>query len=63
MSICPECSSYINGLVVIRMHGGLICPVCMTIIADDPSTLAEWTESQDEAGYTDIMDGRAGIVR
>ncbi len=63
MPNCPECHSYINGLVVIRMHGGLICPECMTIIADDPSTLAEWTESQDEAGYTDIMDGRAGIVR
>lgn len=48
MPNCPECHSYINGLVVIRMHGGLICPECMTIIADDPSTLAEWAESQDE---------------
>jgi len=37
MPICFECHSYINGLVVIRMDGGLICPVCMTIVADDPS--------------------------
>ena len=41
MPICPECSSYINGLVVIREYGGLICPVCMTIVADDPSTMEE----------------------
>jgi hypothetical protein len=48
MPICHDCYSYIDGLVVSRMHGGLICPVCMNVIADNPSALIEWMESQDE---------------
>jgi hypothetical protein len=48
MPICFECHSYIDGLVVSRKYGGLMCPICRTVIADDPASLAEWLESQDE---------------
>ena len=45
MPICHDCYSYIDGLVLNREYGGLICPVCMTVIADNPSALLEWMES------------------
>ena len=48
MPICHDCYSYIDGLVVSHMYGGLICPVCMAVIASNPSALLEWMESQDE---------------
>ena len=45
MPICHDCHNYIDGPVLNREYGGLICPVCRAVIVDDPSALLEWMES------------------
>lgn len=48
MPFCNYCYSYIDGLTWSNVQDAFVCPICRVIIADNPSELVEWMESQDE---------------
>jgi hypothetical protein len=48
MAYCNDCYSYIDGPKYDRKSGAFVCPICASIIADNPSMLLAWNETQDQ---------------
>lgn len=48
MAYCNDCYSYIDGPKYDRKSGAFVCPICTSIIADNPSMLLAWNETQDQ---------------
>jgi predicted RNA-binding Zn-ribbon protein involved in translation (DUF1610 family) len=46
MPYCNDCYSYIDGPKWDGKKYAFVCPACGTTIADNPSTLSEWAETQ-----------------